>query len=240
MESFAKLTSARSLLDLQEIDRQLAEKRDAYKKLMTELKAEAGLPALRAEAEAARVKSLESRVHSSKVQSELGSIRERLQQIEARLYSGTITNMRELTALQEEHNAAKRNLAQAEESISPAQSHLQEANQRLEEKKAGLARREAEWNVRGAELKAESQGLGRDYKQLERRRQSITAQVSPADLASYESILKRKGGLAVVRVERGICQCPRRLKLPLRETAKLKDSQALVTCSSCGRILLAS
>lgn len=240
MESFANLTSARSLLDLQDIDRQLAEKRDAYKKLATELKAEAGLPVMRTDTEAARVKSLESRVHHSKTQSELGALRERLQQIEARLYSGTITNMRELTALQEEHNAAKRNLAQAEEAIAPAQTHSQEANQRFEEKKAELTRREEEWKLRGADLKAQSQVLARAYKLLERNRQSIAAQVGPADLASYDSILKRKGGLAVVRVERGICQCPRRLKLPLRETAKLKDSQALVTCSSCGRILLAS
>jgi predicted nucleic acid-binding Zn-ribbon protein len=234
------LTSARNLLDLQEFDRRLNEQRDAYRKIATELKAEAGLPALRTETESARVKSLEARVHHSRLLAELTALRERLQQIESRLYSGTITNMRELTALQEEQNAAKRNFATAEEAVAPAASASQEANQLYEAKKADLAKREEEWKVRDAALRSENQGLAREYKLLERERTSTASHVNAADLAAYNSILKRKEGLAVVRVERGICQCPRRLKLPLREIAKLKDSEALVTCSSCGRILLAS
>lgn len=239
-DSFSDLTSAKNLLDLQEYDRRLAEQRDAYRKIAGELKAEAGLPTLRADAEAARVKTLETRVHHSRLLAEVTALRERLQHIESRLYSGTITNMRELTALQEEQNTAKRNLAQAEESVSPAALASQEASQAYEARKAELDRREEEWRAREAKLRAESQSLARAFKLLERERNSTAAQVKPADLAVYNSILKRKEGLAVVRVERGICQCPRRLKLPLRETAKLKDSEALVTCSSCGRILLAS
>ncbi|MBI2964583.1 MAG: hypothetical protein HYY34_00065 [Chloroflexi bacterium] len=234
------MTSARNLLDLQEFDRRLAEQRDAYRKTATELKAEAGLPALRAETESARVKALETRVHHSRLLAEVTALRERLQQIESRLYSGTITNMRELTALQEEQNAAKRNFATAEEAVSPAATASQEANQLYEAKKAELAKREEEWKVREAALRSENHALARDYKLLERERNSTASHVKDADLAAYNSILKRKEGLAVVRVERGICQCPRRLKLPLREIAKLKDSEALVTCSSCGRILLAT
>lgn len=234
------MTSAKNLLDLQEYDRRLAEQRDAYRKIAGELKAEAGLPVLRADTETARVKTLETRVHHSRLLAELTALRDRLQHVEARLYSGTITNMRELTALQEEQNAAKRNLAQAEESVSPAALASQEANQAYEARRAELDRREAEWKTRGATLRSENQSLARAYKLLERERASTAVQVKATDLAVYNSILKRKEGLAVVRVERGICQCPRRLKLPLREIAKLKDSEALVTCSSCGRILLAS
>ena len=234
------MTSAKNLLDLQEFDRRLAEQRDAYRKIATELKAEAGLPQLRVDAEASRIKTLEARVHHSRLLAEVTSLRDRLQQIESRLYSGTITNMRELTALQEEQNAAKRNLAQAEESVPPAALASQEANQAYEALKADLGKREEDWKVRGAALRAEGQSLARAFKLLERERNTTAAQVKAEDLAVYNSILKRKEGLAVVRVERGICQCPRRLKLPLRETAKLKDSEALVTCSSCGRILLAT
>jgi predicted nucleic acid-binding Zn-ribbon protein len=234
------LISAKTLLDVQEFDHRLAEQRDAYRRMAVELKAEAGLPSLRAEAETARVKTLETRVQHSRLLNEVASLRERLQQIETRLYSGTITNMRELTALQEEQNTAKRNLAQAEESVGPAATASQEANRAYEEKRTDLAKREDDWKAREANLKAESQALARTYKRMERDRNATAARVKPEDLAVYNSILKRKEGLAVVRVERGICQCPRRLKLPLRETAKLKDTEALVTCSSCGRILLAT
>jgi predicted nucleic acid-binding Zn-ribbon protein len=234
------LTSAKNLLDLQEFDQRLAEHRDAYRKMATELKAEAGLPELRAGTEAARVRTLETKVQQSRLLNEVASLRDRLQQIETRLYSGTITNMRELTALQEEQNTAKRNFAQAEEAVGPAASAAQEANQAYEEKKADLTKREEDWKSREATLRSESQALARAYKRLERERNATAARVKPEDLAVYNSILKRKEGLAVVRVERGICQCPRRLKLPLREIAKLKDTEALVTCSSCGRILLAT
>jgi predicted nucleic acid-binding Zn-ribbon protein len=240
LDSFFPLTSARSLLDLQEQDKRLAEQREAYRKIATELKAEAGLPVLRAETEAARVKTLETRVHHSRLLAEVTALKERLQHIESRLYSGTITNMRELTALQEEQNAAKRSLAQAEEAVPPAATASQEANQLHEAKKADLTKREEEWKAREASLRSENHVLAREYKTLERERNATASQVKAAELAAYNSLLKRKEGLAVVRVERGICQCPRRLKLPLREIAKLKDSEALVTCSSCGRILLAT
>ncbi|MBI4306054.1 MAG: hypothetical protein HY678_07015 [Chloroflexi bacterium] len=234
------MSSARALLDLQEIDKRLAEQRQAYKKLAVELKAQAGLPALRAETEAARMNLAEARVQHNKLLSDAALFRERVSTLETRLYSGNITNMRELTALQEEHNNAKRNLAQAEEAAVPAALAGQEANQQYDSLKVQLAQKEAEWQKRGAQLKESSQKVARDYKIFERQRGNIAKDISPADLAMYDSILKRKEGLAVVRVERGICQCPRRLKLPLRETSKLKDSEALVICSSCGRILLAT
>ena len=55
----------------------------------------------------------------------------------------------------------------------------------------------------------------------------------------YRALLPRKAGVAVARVERGICLgC--RIKLPMREIARLKNSDSLVLCSSCGRILLAN
>lgn len=234
------MSSARALLDLQEIDRRLSEQRAAYRKLAVELRAQAALPALRAGTEAARAKLVEARVQHTKLLSDASTFRERVSTLETRLYSGNITNMRELTALQEEHNNAKRNLAQAEEAAAPAALAMQEANQRYDALRAELAKKDSDWQAREAELKESSQKVAREYKLLERQRNNIAKDITPADLAMYDSILKRKDGLAVVRVERGICQCPRRLKLPLRETSKLKDSEALVICSSCGRILLAT
>jgi len=224
---------------MQQIDQRLATSAAEFRKLASELQSEGNLKRLRDESEVARVKVLETRLEHGKLDAEVSTQKARIESIETRLYSGAITNLRELTALEEEHNLAKRNLATAEESVGPARLASEHAAAKHEALQIQLIDTEEQWKVTSKELKKRARDVSKVCKGLELERNGASAGVEERDLALYRNLLPRKGGVAVARVERGICQgC--RIKLPIREMGQLKSADNLVMCSSCGRILLAT
>ncbi len=69
---------------------------------------------------------------------------------------------------------------------------------------------------------------------------AIASENVPADeLTLYDQLLFRRHGVAIARVERGVCQACH-ITLPLKEASRLRRADALVTCGNCGRILIPS
>ena len=207
-------------------------------KFAAQLETQGGLSTLREECERSRARVLETQVEHRRLESEAATLRERLKALQERLYGGAITNVRELTAVESEHSTARRAVAQVEEALAPALAASVEAQTRHEELTAQLAGRERVWEAAESQLEARRDQLAEEIEEFTRERGEASEAVPEGDLSLYESLLSRKGGVAVVRVNRGVCQgC--RVRLPLRELSRLRSSDGLVLCSSCGRILLA-
>ena len=231
------MNSARALHELQATDQQLASRRSEYRRVTRDLETQGGLPSLRERAERARKGELEARLESARLESESAALSERLARLEERLYGGAITNVRELTAIETEHAGAKRELAQVDESSEPAQIAAAEAMKLNEQRQAELEEAERIWGENESQLKSMRRRLGRQCLKMHEERKISTSGLPADALSLYNSLLIRKGGVAVVRVERGVCQgC--RVRLPLRELARIRAAGSLVSCSSCGRILL--
>jgi len=224
---------------MQEIDQRLAMSAAEFRKLTSKLESKGNLKRLREDSETSRIKVLETRLAAGKLDAEVIALKTRMEDIESRLYGGAITNLRELTALEEEHNISKRNLAAAEESVGPAKLASEQAVAKHDALQVKLLETEEEWKVTSRELKKRARDVSKVCRGLELERNGASEGVGERDLALYRNLLPRKGGTAVARVKRGICQgC--RIKLPIREMGQLKSADNLVMCSSCGRILLAS
>lgn len=207
-------------------------------KFAAQLETQGGLSELREESDRARTRALEVQVEHRRLESEAATLRERLRLLEERLYGGAITNVRELTAVESEHSAARRAVAQVEETLAPAMAAVTEAQGRYEELTGRLTERETVWTAAELLLRARRDELAKEIEEFTREREAAAEAISETDLSLYESLLVRKGGVAVVRVSRGVCQgC--RVRLPLRELSLLHGPNGLVSCSSCGRILLA-
>ena len=127
------MTIAKSLLSLQDTDQALALRRRDYRAVEKELKSEGGLPELRDSCEKTRLRELEAKVETARLESDLATLKEQVSELETRLYGGSITNVRELTAIETEHSAVRRSLAQVEESIAPAEVAAEHARQQFEE-----------------------------------------------------------------------------------------------------------
>jgi hypothetical protein len=230
------VTIAKSLLSLQETDQALALRRRDYREVETELKSEGGLPDLRDSCERFRVRELESKVETARLESELATLKEKVTELESRLYGGAITNVRELTAIETEHSSARRNLAQVEESIAPAEVAAEHARQQFEELTKELAEKEDHWNARRLELRHELVRVGTEYNEMLETRKTDALEIPKDDLARYDRLFRSNRGIAIVRVERGVCQgCA--VRLPVGELTRLRNADGPIPCS-CGRALI--
>ena len=160
------MTIAQSLLSLQSTDQTLALRRRDYRGVEQELKSEDGLPELRENCEKTKVRELESKVETARLESEFAMLKEKVSELETRLYGGAITNVRELTAIETEHSAARRSLAQVEESIAPAEVAAEHARQQFEGLTNELAEKEKLWQNRNVELKQDLYRLGSEYNEM--------------------------------------------------------------------------
>ena len=230
------MTIAKSLLSLQDTDQALALRRRDYRAVEHELKSEGGLPELRDNCEKTRLRELEAKVETARLESDLATLKEQVSELETRLYGGSITNVRELTAIETEHSAVRRSLAQVEESIAPAEVAAEHARQQFEDLTKELAEKEKHWTTRLIELRQEKVKMGNEFNKMLELRNAEASEIPDEDLDRYTRLFRSNRGVAVVKVERGVCQgCA--VRLPVGELTRLRNSDGPIPCS-CGRALL--
>ena len=230
------MTIAQSLLALQDTDQSLALRRREYREIEVELASEGGLPELRENCEKTRKRELEAKVETARLESDLATLKNQVGELETRLYGGSITNVRELTAIETEHSTTRRNLAQVEESIAPAEVAAEHARQQYEDLSKELEEREKSWETRKVELRQEMARRGTAFNEMLKARNLEAAQIPEEDLARYTRLFRSNRGVAVVRVDRGVCQgCA--VRLPVGELTRLRAADGPIPCS-CGRALL--
>ena len=230
------MTIAKSLLSLQDTDQALALRRREYREVEHELNSEGGLPELRDNCEKIRLRELEAKVETARLESDLATLKEQVSELETRLYGGSITNVRELTAIETEHSAVRRSLAQVEESIAPAEVAAEHARQQFEDLTKELTEKEKYWTTRLIELRQEKFKMGSEFNKMLELRNAEASEIPDEDLARYTRLFRSNRGVAVVKVERGVCQgCA--VRLPVGELTRLRNSDGPIPCS-CGRALL--
>ena len=230
------MTIAQSLLSLQGTDQSLAIRRREYREVQTELDSEGGLPELRESCDKTRVRELEAKVETARLESDLAVLKDEVAELETRLYGGAITNVRELTAIETEHSSARRNLAQVEEAIAPAQVAAEHAQQQFTGLIADLEAKEKAWKTRKVELRSEKTEKGTAFNEMLQIRNDEAAQIPDDHLARYTRLFRSNRGIAIVRVDRGVCQgCA--VRLPVGELTRLRAADGPIPCS-CGRALL--
>ena len=160
-------------------------------------------------------------------------------EVEGKLYGGTVRNPRELEDLQMELNMLKEQQKGHEETLLQALEAVDETEGRLNDLETSLKEMEDNWQQESGRLLEEKSSLQETLAQLQKRRDSVCAQVSAVHLSLYDNLRSSRQGIAVARVERGTCQgC--RITLPTRVVQQARTSPEPVKCPSCSRILYAS
>ncbi len=157
---------------------------------------------------------------------------------EGKLYGGTVRNPRELEDLQAELNMLKEQQKGHEETLLQALEAVEETENRLQGLETDLKEMEDNWQQESGRLHKEKSSLQDGLAQLQRRRDSMSSQVSAAHLSLYDNLRSSRQGVAVARVERGTCQgC--RIALPTRVVQQARTSPEPVKCPSCSCLLYA-
>ena len=227
------------LLTLQEVDERLTKKQQELDQLNAELEGQAEIPVLTERADYERETSIERRAHLARLEVDADALRERVEELEERIYGGTVTNLRELTAVEEEQTNARRELMQAEESLGPARLAAEDSERAKEDLTTTLAERKKTWAESAPKLRRQSRAAAKEVAVLEEERAQASKNVPADELTLYDQLLFRRHGVAIARVERGVCLACH-ITLPLKEASRLRRSDAIVTCGNCGRILIPS
>lgn len=165
------------------------------------------------------------------------SLAERISETETRLMSGTVRNPKELENLQLSLESLRRHREQVEEQAMTAMLQADQTAGELAERKDLLAEIESEWRSSQGNLIEEETKLKHNFALLKRKREALAQALGTTLLERYETMRKRKGGIAVALIENGICAACH-VKIPIGIVNGLRGgSNTLVLCPSCGRYL---
>ena len=233
------MMTARQLYFLQELDLALDLIESQKSEAEQELAAGVGLDEVESaiEAEQQRLQEADRQHRLQKLEAD--GLRERAGELDTRLYSGEITNPRELGSLDQETSHARNQLQQRDAELLELSSQAEESQKRHVALKKELSDTLATWESRQAELTDWIKQATVEQESLAEQRSQIAAMLDPADLKRYESLRITKRGRAVAKVERGLCQACR-MSLPTQQLQRVRAGRQTILCSSCGRILFIS
>ena len=230
------MTTVKQLYALQEVDLDLDRVYRALGEAEEELKIEVSIENLETafQEEQERMQEVELRQRDNQIDIETRC--ERTEVLETQLYDGSMINARDLEALQHEA-ASTRHLLEQDEALSLELSiQVEESRSRCASLDQQLSEIRARWEVQQVELNRKVNELRAEQGEYEKQRELLASRFDPATLQRYETLRKSKGGRAVAKVERDLCQgC--RMSLPTQLRQRVKSGRQAVNCSSCGRML---
>jgi len=228
--------TAAALYALQQLDTRIAE-------LERQLAALDDGSALRAELEQMRAQSESQAVELRGLEKELldtelkmKSFEEKKAGFERKMYSGQVSNPKELGDMQREVEMLRRSISDLEDKALTFIDQVEErrrthagARRALEEGEQRLAQVTERFERENARCRGE-------LDEASSRRAAAAAIVPREALKRYEDLLPRKGNLAIVEASGGICHgCHVSLATDLARD--LRRSNELRYCDTCGRIL---
>jgi len=228
--------TASQLYRLQVIDSTLAKHRTRLKVIEDTLGQNATVSAARlalAETEA-KVSHWQARMRALEL--EIKGIVDKSTAAEKRLYSGIVTNPKEMADLQREIDSHNRHRLKLDDELAEAQLEDEQAEQIRQTARETLNKIEAAFAESQSGLVSEKNMLEVEQATYSRRRKETVSEIPPAALARYEDLRVKKRGIAVSLLQNGSCSvCG--VEQTSNIAQQVRSGQQLVPCASCGRIL---
>jgi len=167
---------------------------------------------------------------------ETQGISNKISRSEKRLYGGAVKNPKELADRQAEVASLRRRRQKLEDDLLEAMIEREEGEAAQAGARQRLDEIQARWSAQQADLMAERETLREELAGIAEARAEVLPSIDAGDLATYQSLRRTKGGIAVVEVQGGACGgcgvgIPPGLEWRLRQ-------EGVVTCGNCGRIIV--
>lgn len=160
----------------------------------------------------------------------------KIEQTESTLYSGKVSNPKELEDLHNESAALKRYLNVLEDRQLEEMINVEQAESEHREAKLNLAQVQQEYEGLKNELTSEKIEITQEIDKLNNDRVVELKSISNDEVDLYEKLRHNKRSVAVAKVIEDTCSaCGSTLTTALRQAAKSPGN--LTFCESCGRIL---
>ncbi|HEX9017955.1 MAG TPA: C4-type zinc ribbon domain-containing protein [Anaerolineaceae bacterium] len=176
-----------------------------------------------------RLKQAEFAVHDQQM---------KIGQSDASLYSGRLHNPKELQDLQKDIVSLKKHLATLEDKQLEAMLAVEEAEGNSKSAQAALTSAQVSFTEKSAGWLGQKDQQLRNQERLQAERSAAITAVTRDSFTLYDSLRKKKSGVAVTTVREGACSVCGATIRP-SELQAARAAQTLVFCTSCGRILYA-
>lgn len=227
---------ARTLYQLQKTETEMAQKGRRLKEVEASIKESEDLIQARAAIDKGQKRIKDGAARLRRIELESQGLQTETAAEEKRLYGGRITSPKELASLEEKIKNLRHRRAKLEDDQLGAMLELEDAEKDLAISQERLALIEAEWTASQGTLIEERDRLRKELARSANERVALRQVVASADLTFYENLSRRKGGVGVARIVDGACRgCG--VAVPPRQSAAVYDTDDLIVCSHCERIL---
>ncbi len=174
-----------------------------------------------------------------RIDDEVATVRARRADIERKLYDGSVTSTKDLLALQEESAHLLERQTSMEDDELELMEQLEEIDGRLSSERAALDELALAITAKEAELAVALEGVEAEIVTVTSERVEAAGGVPAELLATYDSLRSDMGGVAIARLVSNSCTgCHLALSAVEADRMKRLPDDAVVTCDSCGRILV--
>ena len=231
------MTQIHQLYQLQKLDTQIDEKKKRLGAVLNAQKEPESLLTIRKRVEAANVELQKWQTQHKDLTLELGSVNTKAKNSENRLYSGKVTNPKELKDLQQEIDALNRRKAVLEDAVLEALVMIEEVQAEKTAADEALETAVAQWETQSAHLKTEQNELALSLHKLMQTRKTKAAAIDAPSLKEYEQLRQQRHGLAVAGLRVNMCLgC--RTTVSANKVKEVNEGRK-VYCGGCGRLLAA-
>lgn len=230
------MSRTQRLYELQQVDLELESVSRRLKEIAATLGESAELKRARKMVTEAEAQAVQRRTEMQNLDLEVNGLSQKIETNEGRLYSGRVTNPKELTNLEEEVASLKRWREKREEDLLEAMVATEEAEAALADAQAILTQVSESWRTEQGDLADEQTDLQARLEELRGKREALVTEIGSEEVTTYERLRRQKGGRAVAGVMDGICEgC--RMNPPSSQVQHARSANELVFCNNCGRIL---
>lgn len=232
----------RRLLDLQLEDstiKQLLHRRESLPEARELSDVNERLAELTADLEIATKHFEEAEREQSRLEGEISLVDEKIGREEQRMFAGTVSNPRELSALQAEVESLKRKKGGVEDQLLEVLVQKDQASATFESIRDEHRATESRSKELSEIVGRLTQDISSDLAVHHEQREKIVPDI-PGDLMTlYDKLRDQKNGIGAAALVGGTCEgC--HTQLPAKEVERLRAESGLQRCDNCRRILVIS
>lgn len=156
---------------------------------------------------------------------------------EKKLYSGKITNPKELIAMQDEIAMLDRQRGRLEERRRELQAALEASHAAAEQAKRALESARRALQARQKTYKQVAGQIAAQARTLAAQRAQMAREIPEALLKRYETLRPARGGVAIVALQDGDACGGCKMGLPRMLVQRVREGTTIEVCTNCKRIL---
>jgi len=172
-----------------------------------------------------------------KAQHESDALTSKITETDSRLYSGRVTNPKELTDLTDDLKQLRARQETTDDQLLKIMDKVERMEVRLRQAEKDLELQTNLTKQQSSEDRLRLDEIGVVLDKLSGERAAAIKQVDATELNIYDQLMSTKGNTAVAEVHVGRCtEC--KIMVSSSDSRRAHTGKELVHCSSCGRILL--